>query len=399
MSRHPNKSPTAPTVSLEQVRTVLDHHLGALWKEPARARVIPPLMLWGPPGVGKSAIVREACAERGIGFLDVRLAQREPVDVRGLPVPIDGAVQWLLPSEYPREPGSRGIILFDELTAADRTLQVAAYEFILDRRLGDLYEVPPGWYVMAAGNRTSDRAVATTMSSALANRFLHLDVSAELEGWIRWARKAGIHPDVIAFLRFRPALLLNMTGNLERGWPSPRAWERVSFETEHADELDAATFRAIVTGLVGPGTGLEYVAFRRWHADVPAVETMLAGRASLVVPKGADKRYALCSAVAHYLWREPHRERALTVLFELTTKLSADFAALMVVDCMNAGTPQEVAQLVQHPGFAAWGQAHGPSFVNRLTGTASAMVKEVVAAELPPDLPSVEDLLARAERS
>ena len=111
-----------------------------------------------------------------IGFIDVRLAQREPVDIRGLPVPREdrSGVDWMVSSEWPSEgdPGfpEWGVILFDELTAADASLQVAAYEFILDRRLGNLYEVPEGWFIVAAGNRTKDSAVARTMSSALANR-------------------------------------------------------------------------------------------------------------------------------------------------------------------------------------------------------------------------------------
>ena len=120
--------------------------------------MIPPIMVWGAPGVGKSTAVRELTQELGIGFIDVRLAQREPVDMRGLPVPDekDNSVKWLVSGEWPRDSNSRGIIMFDELTAADKTLQVAAYEFILDRRLGELYRVPDGWYIMAAGNRIED---------------------------------------------------------------------------------------------------------------------------------------------------------------------------------------------------------------------------------------------------
>ena len=180
------------TCSIEDVRSILEHQLQLLWERPEQAHVIAPLMLWGPPGVGKSTVVREVCKAKGIGFVDVRLAQREPIDLRGLPVPNkEGTgVDWLVSSEWPRERESRGVILFDELTAADRTLQVAAYELILDRRLGTLYEVPPGWLLMGAGNRAGDRAVAGTMSSALANRFCHLEVEPSLEDWMVWARAA-----------------------------------------------------------------------------------------------------------------------------------------------------------------------------------------------------------------
>ncbi|HBF91048.1 MAG TPA: hypothetical protein DDX09_07755, partial [Hyphomonas atlantica] len=120
-------------------------------------------------------------------FIDIRLSQREPVDLRGLPVPDGDSVNWLISGEWPGDPESRGIILFDEITAADRSLQVAAYELILDRRLGNLYSLPDGWLVVAAGNRAEDRAVAQTFSSALANRFCHLDVEADLDSWCQWA--------------------------------------------------------------------------------------------------------------------------------------------------------------------------------------------------------------------
>ena len=115
------------TVTGKQLERILSLQLDALEKHPALARTLPPLMVWGAPGLGKSSIVRKAAEDRGIGFIDVRLAQREPVDIRGLPVPGPDGVKWLVASEWPRDPASRGIILFDEITAADRSLQVAAY--------------------------------------------------------------------------------------------------------------------------------------------------------------------------------------------------------------------------------------------------------------------------------
>ncbi len=372
------EAPVHHTCTLELVRDVLHHHLHALWQRPERARVLPPLMLWGPPGVGKSAIVREVCQQEGIGLVDIRLAQREPVDIRGLPVPRGDVVHWLLPGEWPRDPESRGIILFDELTAADRTLQVAAYELILDRRLGDLYTVPPGWYILAAGNRTSDRAVTTTMSSALANRFCHLEVDADLEVWVRWAQAAGVHPDVIAFLRFRPECFLSLDGNLERGWPSPRSWERVGLELEIGAGLSEDTLRTVLVGLVGPGAATELQAFRSWAGKLPDVEAIFEGRAPVVIPDRADQRYALCCGVVHYLWRHRDRARALNVLFDVGHKLPSDFAAMLMVDALNNRVADDIAAVITHPRFAGWSRQHGTAFMGRFRAQADRMARKAL---------------------
>ena len=355
---------------------MVGHHLDALWDQPQLASALPPLMLWGPPGVGKSAVVRQICEEREVALLDVRLAQREPVDIRGLPVPGDGAVSWLLPAEWPRE--GRGIILFDELTAADRTLQVAAYEFILDRRLGDLYRVPDGWYLMAAGNRVEDRAVATTMASALANRFLHLEVDVRLEPWVRWAMDADLHPEVVGFLRFQPERLFDMAGDVERGWPSPRSWERVSLELKLGADLPEQLLSSLVVGLVGPGAGLEFLAFREWAGELSDVEDLLEGRSPVVVPDRADQRYALCASVAQHLWRMPGRAKALEVFYDLGEALSGDFAAMLMMDVLNKADVERSGQLLLHSGFASWNERHGGTFTAWFTFNATRRAQSVL---------------------
>ena len=97
--------------SVPQVKDLVRHHLQAIWRDQLLANAVPPLMLWGPPGVGKSAAISEVTQELGVGFIDVRLAQREPVDIRGLPVPREDGVHWVLSAEWPRNPTSRGVIL------------------------------------------------------------------------------------------------------------------------------------------------------------------------------------------------------------------------------------------------------------------------------------------------
>ena len=357
-------------ITAQQLQTVLEMQLTALEKQPAIAAALPPLMVWGAPGLGKSTIIREIARRRGIGFIDVRLSQREPVDVRGLPVPDreQGVVKWMLSSDWPRDPGSKGIILFDELTAADRSLQVAAYEFILDRRLGELYKVPDGWYICAAGNRVEDAAVATTMSSALANRFMHVELAEDVESWAEWANRHAIHPSIVGFLRFRPDCLFRQEDeNLERGWPSPRAWERVSMMLNLVPPEDEELLRKLVYGLVGNRAGLEFVEFHKLNAHFADVLKMMRNPTTPVtIPQKVDRKYALCAAMAYYVWRGKDEQDAQALLdgfFRISCKLSSDFACMAMMDALTgcgALTMTEAAdRLFNHPSYAEWSKTHG----------------------------------------
>lgn len=336
------------------------------------SELLPPIMIWGPPGVGKSSVIRDIAKDLGVGFIDVRLAQREPIDIRGLPVPKEDGVHWYISAEWPRDKDSKGIIIFDELTAADRTLQVAAYEFILDRRLGDLYTVPEGWYIVGAGNRAKDRAVATTMSSALANRFLHVEVDADAETWVKWALRRNIHPLVTGFIRFRPDAFFNMDGNLERGWPSARSWERVSImlqQIEQSGKNKDALLGIAVEGLVGPEAGAEFNAFMEWSDSIQnALELMLNSKETFNVPERADQKYALCSAMVYHLWRaknEEEQKRLLDGFFRITLQLPSDFAAMSMIDAMYGGDSNRSEEyskaLYNHPYYQTWMDKHGPS--------------------------------------
>ena len=362
-------------ITATQLHRMVRLQLDTLAKRPELAAVLPPLMVWGAPGLGKSTILRDAAREAGIGFIDVRLAQREPVDIRGLPVPGPDGVKWLVSSDWPRDPKSRGIILFDEITAADRSLQVAAYEFILDRRLGELYRVPDGWYICAAGNRTGDRAVATTMSSALANRFLHVELGEDAESWAAWALRHAILPSVVGFVRFRPGLLFNQEGeNLERGWPTPRAWERVSRMLEVMAAEDEELVRHMVYGLVGNRAGVEFMEFRKMSATMDDVLAMMRDpSAEIKIPQKADMKYALCSAAAYHVWRGEDAQdaaRRLDGFYRLCIALSSDFASMLMMDAMTGtgmiSDEEACNRLFAHKSYKEWSEKHGKALKKRI---------------------------------
>ena len=347
-------SMSGPGISVKELKELLRDNLNALWEnDPSlhtgsaeAAALIPPVMVWGAPGVGKSTAVRELTRELGIGFIDVRLAQREPVDMRGLPVPDEheNSVKWLVSGEWPRDPSSRGIILFDELTAADKTLQVAAYEFILDRRLGALYQVPPGWYIMAAGNRIEDRAVSCAMSSALANRFLHVEVAAEANSFLDWAKENNLHPAVTGFIQFRPQLLFSQDGeDLQRGWPSPRSWERVSTMVKIAEKNQRRTsLKYIIPGLVGIGAAAEFLAFYKnmhYMSDTADIAECLRTGRPIPLPKKADQLHACCGAVT-YLLKITRNDKLFPVIagnfLKFAESLPNDFAAMVMSDAESS---------------------------------------------------------------
>lgn len=352
-------------VSVKELDALMRSILENLWPSatPALAEAIPPLMVWGAPGLGKSTVIREMAKSFGVGFIDIRLAQREPIDIRGLPVPKENGVEWLVSAEWPRDPKSKGIILFDELTAADRSLQVAAYEFILDRRLGNLYSVPPGWYICAAGNRVEDRAVATTMSSALANRFLHVELQSNMEDWIAWALAHDVHPSVSGFIRFRPQMLFSQQNeNLERGWPSPRSWERVSTMLKLLPADHPELLRHAVYGLVGNQAGVEFMAFHQLNVEGEDVlGWMLDPEKKIVIPGKADRKYAICAATSYHLLHgkgEAESKRLLDGFFRISLALPSDFAAMLMMDVISI-SPATAEKIYHHADYNEWTKRHG----------------------------------------
>jgi MoxR-like ATPase len=163
-----------------------------------------PLHIWGASGVGKSQIVSQVASDLDYDLVDVRAVQLDPVDLRGLPRISADQTEWVPPKFLPSS--GKGILFLDELTSAPQMVQAACYQLVLDRKLGE-YVLPEGWVVVAAGNPASERGVHFAMPRPLRNRFVHLDLEPDLDDWSKWAVKAQVRPEIIAFLRFKPELL------------------------------------------------------------------------------------------------------------------------------------------------------------------------------------------------
>ena len=254
-----------------------------------------PGFLWGPPGVGKSDLMALVAKDAGVELRDVRLSLMDPIDLKGFPV-VNGTkkqMSWL-PADFLPTKGE-GILFLDEMNSAPQATQAAGYQLILNRRIGE-YELPKGWSVMAAGNRSGDRSIVHAQPSALANRFVHLDFEVSAEDWGYWAMENDIHLDVRAFIRFRPNLLHDFKPSENpRAYPTPRSWAFVS--NVYKSNLPVDQEHELIKGTVGEGAATEFSAFTRVIKDLPTVDQILLDPEGTKMPENPACRFALATAL------------------------------------------------------------------------------------------------------
>jgi MoxR-like ATPase len=252
-----------------------------------------PVFIWGVPGCGKSALTRQLAETLKLPLQDVRALLLDPVDLRGLPfLGSDGRSKWATPEFLPQN--GKGILFLDELNAAPAMVQASCYQLVLDRKLGE-YTLPDGWAIIAAGNRDSDRAVTTRMPTPLRNRFVHLEFEVDVQEWSEWAIQAGIRPEVIAFLRFRPELI-SQPDKDAHAFPSPRSWEFVSRILD--SRSNPSIEHELIAGAVGTGPATELSAFLRTFRELPSIDAILLNPLQEPVPENAAAQYAVASALA-----------------------------------------------------------------------------------------------------
>ncbi len=278
-----------------------------------------PAFLHGAPGIGKSSLIRDFAQAKGIDLQIVLLSQIEAADLRGLPA-LNHASQttiWYRPEFLPTE--GEGILFLDELTGAEPRLQVAAYQLILDRRIGE-YRLPDGWWVVGAGNSPDDGAVAYDMGSALADRLVHFKVVAEPKEWIKWGQNHDIAPEVLTFIQVKPDFLESNQMQQAAGQligPTPRSWERVSRVMGAEPSRDAREF--LVAGIVGEAAAAEFFHVVEELKDLPPMESLFDAvddekRLLKMLPRTLSGLYGLTYSLAAYSSALPDFQRSVRIL-------------------------------------------------------------------------------------
>ncbi len=363
-----------PVLSIgEMVKEISSAYIAVL-KSGLPVKTVPSVMLWGPPGVGKSQAVRqignriEKETKKRVSITDVRLLLFNPIDLRGIPTAnADKTLAvWLRPEIFQMDPSEEviNILFLDEISAAPQSVQAAAYQIALDRTVGE-HRLPDNCIVIAAGNRTTDKSVAYKMPKALANRFLHMEVEGNFDSWKRWAIQSGINEKVIGFLSFRSNYLMGFDASAEDlAFPTPRSWEMVS-NLLNAVSDDVDEMYSMISGIVGTGVAVEFRTWANVYRELPKVEDIFAG-SNPKLPTGTDALYALTSSMTAYARGCKGDLNKMTNSIRYANQMPPDFATVLMKDYMYLEDDYK-KKLMQIPEFRKWLEEKG-SFLNGTFG-------------------------------
>jgi len=269
-----------------------------------------PVFLWGPPGIGKSELVHDIGAELDALVIDLRMALLDPTDVRGIGFysPDTKTMQWAPPNDLPSQEVAakyKHVILFlDEMNSAPPAVQSAAYQLILNRRVGQ-YELPDNVSLIAAGNRETDKGVTYRMPAPLANRFVHFEMRVDFDSWLNWAVTHDINSDVIGYLSQHKGDLFDFDPrSSSRSFATPRSW---TFVSEILAERDLAEKQVVdvLAGTVGEGIAHKFTGHRKWSGQLPSAADVLAGKAQKLSVKEISAQYTLIVNLCYEL-KEQH---------------------------------------------------------------------------------------------
>lgn len=289
-----NTNLNIPDVTVDSVIEMLSLIYSNAIKSKTELKKIPTPFLWGPAGIGKSEGVYElskklkTLCKKEVYVTDIRLLLFSPVDLRGVPI-ADSQRQfskWLMPEIFNMKKGEDiiNLLFLDELSAAPQSVQAAAYQICLDRKIGE-HRLPENCIVIAAGNRTTDQSVSFKMPKALCNRLMHFNVTTNFKSWKKWAKQNEIDERIIGYLSFDNSKLCVAPESSDMAYPTPRSWSFVSSIIKNIGDIEKA--HQLISACVGTDTAIEFATWIETHTLLPKVDDVLKGTCN-EYPKSYD---------------------------------------------------------------------------------------------------------------
>lgn len=296
-----------------------------------------PVLFQGPPGVGKSDLVDQACRTEGYDLILSHPVVAEPTDAKGLPFPDKkGETARFLPygDLALALKATRPTVWFlDDLGQASPAVQASFMQLLLARRIGE-HKLPDCITFVAATNRRQDRAGVTGILEPVKSRFATIiKLEPRLEDWMNWALGNGMPPELTAFLRFRPDLLCKPAPSLDlTNSMSPRTWANLGRLIQAG--LDEELETEVAAGAVGEEGSTEFIGFMKVWRELPSPDAVLLDPEHARIPENPSTLYALMSALANYANRE-NFSRLMAYATRMNDAGKGEFAGYLLKDAMR----------------------------------------------------------------
>ncbi len=311
-----------------------------------------PTFLWGSPGVGKSSVVAQIAKKNNMEFVDLRLSLLDPTDLRGIPFfdKDEKTAVWAKPEFLPRtESLNKGILFLDEINSAPPTIQAAAYQLILDRKIGE-YTLPVNFSIIAAGNFESDRGVTYRMPTPLANRFVHLNFDVDFEAWKEWAIGKEIDKRIVSYLSYKSGnLFLFDPKSNQKAFATPRSWEYVDKILK--SNLPFTLLQDVISGAIGKESANEFLNYSKVMDEIPNIDNIIAG-INIEIPTKNSVLFSMCIGIVYAIKKDFSIEK-LTNILKFTIELNDEFSMMLIRDLQKNGIDLELS-----PYWKEWVDAH-----------------------------------------
>lgn len=319
-------------------------------------RAIPeksPLLITGAPGIGKTMIVKQVCNQLECKYIVMHPVISDPTDFKGIPwISREGKEAVFLPfGELNQilEAKALTACVFEDIGQAAPATQASVMQIIhKDSRELNGRKISPHVCFLACTNRKADKAGVSGMLEPVKSRFWTIvNLETDLDDWCSWALNKGINTELIAFLRFRPALLHDFkpTADLTNS-PSPRTAENIDkwLKMHLSPGLEFEVF----SGCAGEGFASEFMGFLKIYRSLPDPDKVLLQPMKAKVPTDPATLYALCGALS-----QRASEQNMDRVVQYANRLPSEFSVLLVYDAWRmhpeiAGTRAFISWHTEH---------------------------------------------------